>query len=80
MQRELDGLGVLRFIQAVADGKVSQEEESPDEADDVCSHGIGFDEDCEDCENEDDLIQESSAHLNWLEICDYTDHVNGGRQ
>jgi len=23
--------------------------------------------------------KEIDAHQNWLEICDYTDHVNGGR-
>lgn len=28
--------------------------ESGDEEDDTCPHGVGFDEECEDCEEEDD--------------------------
>ena len=83
MQRNLDGLNVLRYVLGFSNflDQAEEEEETviEPEADDTCHHGIGFDEDCEDCENEGDLIQESSAHLNWLEICDYTDHVNGGR-
>ena len=30
-------------------------------------------------EPEDALIREANARMEWLEICDYTDHVNGGR-
>lgn len=29
---------------------------------------------------EDELIREAEARMEWLEICDYTDHVNRGRQ
>ena len=28
-------------------------------------------------DQEDELIRESEIHLNWLEICDYTKHVQG---